>query len=768
MTILFCILAVFMAGFLSALFYDRHRSILLPAISLLFLAIIAYFGSLTGPVLDGATIVQQVKWVDTLSIQLAFLVDGLSLFFALLVTVFGLLIFLYAHRYMEDSPQINRFAGYLLLFSGSMLGLVLSANLISLFVFWELTSLSSFLLIGFKHKDEDSRRSARQALLITAGGGLALMAGFILLEIATGSGYNLTEILSQPEVVANSGLQSAAIILIGLGALTKSAQFPFHFWLPNAMAAPTPVSAYLHSATMVKAGVYLIFRLNPLFQEAALWHHLLGAAGALTMTWGALKAFQEDDLKRILAYTTVSALGILFMMIGLGGEAAVNAAMVYVLAHALYKCALFMTAGNIDHQTGTRRISQLSDLSRKMPLTATTVALALASMAGVLPLLGFVGKELLYDALYHAADPFAIVYLALLFLAGALFTAVSVDILYNAFFKTGKLRDQPIREGQLLLTLPPLLLAVVSLLTGIAPGWTIAPLLKWSAANIHGFAPTMKLKLWHGFNFVFLLSLATLLTGVGLYFLRNWLRRAQKPPWASADLLYDQLIAGSEFVAQYITGKIQNGYLRRYIATVIITFSMLLLAAMAHGQVFQSFSTAPLLESLQIYEVVILALIVLATGFLFRVRSRLIVTATFGIIGYSIALAYTLFSAPDVAITQFLAETLTLILLILIIHRLPSYTLKTSIARLKYLPVAILFGAMMAVTAYVMLLQEKDTGSQAYFLEQSIPKGKGQNAVNVILVDFRALDTLGEITVLTVTMIGIIALLKFKPNNKKA
>jgi len=319
-----------------------------------------------------------------------------------------------------------------------------------------------------------------------------------------------------------------------------------------------------------------------------------------------------------------------------------------------------------------------------------------------------------------------------------------------------------------MLILPPLLLAVASLLTGIAPGWTIAPLLKWSAANIHGFAPTMQLKLWHGFNFVFLLSLATLFTGVGLYFLRNWVRQAQKPSWASADFLYDQVIAGSESVAQYTTGKIQNGYLRKYIATVIVTFSLLLLVAMVHGQVFQSLSIAPLLKGIQIYELVILALIVLATGFLFRVRSRLIVTATFGIIGYSIALGYTLFSAPDVAITQFLAETLTLILLILIIHRLPSYTLETSIARLKYLPMAILFGATMAVTAYVMLLQEKETGSQVYFLEQSIPKGKGQNAVNVILVDFRALDTLGEITVLTVTMIGIIALLKFKPNNKKA
>lgn len=768
MIILSCILAVFIAGFLSAFFYDRHRNIVLPVVSLLFLAVIGYFGSLAGQVLDGATILQEVSWVDTLDIQFTFLVDGLSLFFALLVTIFGLLIFLYAHRYMQDSPQINRFAGYLLFFSGSMLGLVLSANLIGLFVFWELTSLSSFLLIGFNHKDEDSRRSARQALLITAGGGLALMAGFILLEIATGSGYNLTEILSRPEVVANSGLQSAAIILIALGAITKSAQFPFHFWLPNAMAAPTPVSAYLHSATMVKAGVYLIFRLNPLFQEAALWHHLLGATGALTMAWGALKALQQDDLKRILAYTTISALGILFMMVGLGGEAAVNAAMVYVLAHALYKCALFMTAGNIDHQTGTRRVSQLSDLSRKMPVTATTVALALASMAGVIPLLGFVGKELLYDALYYANDPMAMVYLALLFLAGALFTAVSVDILYNAFFKTGKLQDQPIREGHLLLTLPPLLLAVASLLTGIVPGLTIASLLKWSAANIHGFEPSMKLKLWHGFNLVFLLSLATLLTSVGLYLLRNWLRQAKKPSWASAGFLYDQVIAGSESVAQYTTGEIQNGYLRKYIATVIVTFSILLLAAMAHGQLFPSLSAAALLEGLQIYELVILAFIILATGFLFRTRSKLIVTATFGIIGYSIALSYTLFSAPDVAITQFLAETLTLILLILIIHRLPSYTLKTSIARLKYLPMAILFGTMMAVTAYMMLLQEKDMGSKAYFLEQSIPKGKGQNAVNVILVDFRAFDTLGEITVLTVTMIGIIALLKFKSDTPKA
>lgn len=768
MTILTSILAIFTAGLLSAFFYGKYRNIALPVIAVSLLGIVVYFGTFLSPILNGQTIVKKVDWVNTLDIHFTFLIDGLSLFFALLITVFGLLIFLYAHKYMEHSQQNNRFICYLLVFLGSMLGVVLSANLISLFVFWELTSLSSFLLIGFNHKKEESRRSARQALLVTAGGGLALMAGFILLEISTGSGYNLTEILSRPEVVANSGLQSAAIVLIAIGAISKSAQFPLHFWLPNAMAAPTPVSAYLHSATMVKAGVYLIFRLNPLFQDVMLWQHLLGITGAVTMSWGAIKAFQQDDLKRILAYTTISALGIFFMMTGLGGEAAIHAAVVYVMAHALYKCALFMTAGNIDHQTGTRRVSQLSDLGRKMPVTVTTVVLALASMAGVLPFLGFIGKELLYDALYHAKNPLSTAYLFLLFVAGAFFTAVSIDIVYNAFIKRGTLKDKPVREAPYLLILPPLLLAIAGLLVGFAPGWMAAPLLQWSAASIHGFDPSMKLKLWHGFNLVFFLSLATLLAGVGLYFLRSWIRQARKPFWAEADYLYNSSISIMESLAKYATGTLQNRFLRKYIATVVVTFSFLVLFALIDGNLLHTIPAKELLRDLQIYEFVIFAFIVIAVGFLFRVKSKLIVTATFGIIGYSIALAYTLFSAPDVAITQFLAETLTLILLILIIHRLPPYTLKTPIARLKYLPMAILFGAVMALTSFIMLGESKNSDLKRYFLENSISEGKGQNAVNVILVDFRALDTLGEITVLTVTMIGIIALLKFKPDKTKA
>jgi multicomponent Na+:H+ antiporter subunit A len=699
---LFSLLSIFLAGLLAAFFYRRYPKVALPVLSLFLLGIIAYFARFTAPVLQGKVLIQEVPWINALDIHFTFLLDGLSLFFALLITVFGLLILLYSSKYMEHSAQRGRFVSYLLLFMGSMLGVVLSANLISLFVFWELTSFSSFLLIGFNHRQEASRRAARQALLITSGGGLALMAGFILLEIATGSGYQLTELLTRPEAVADSGLRTAAIILIAIGAISKSVKFPLHFWLPNAMAAPTPVSAYLHAATMVKAGVYLLFRLNPLFQEVALWHHLLGITGALTMTLGAWKAFQEDDLKRILAYTTVSALGILFMMVGLGGEAAVNAAMVYLLAHALYKGALFLAAGSIDHQTGSRRISQLSDLMRKMPATAAAVLLSAASMAGVLPLLGFVGKELLYDALYHSGQEWSMIYLVLLFMAGAFFTAVSIDIVYNALIRKGNLQDKTIREADVFMAFPPLLMAAVSLLAGIAPALVVEPLLKWSAADIYAAEPSMKLKLWHGFNRVFLLSVATLLAGAGLYVLRDRLRQVSKPAWLDADYWYDAVVSTTETLAKASTEILQNGYLRNYIATVILAFSALLIYALVDGGLGLPRPPEGLFNGLQIYELVIFALVVLAVVFLFNIRSRLIVTATFGIIGYSIALAYTLFSAPDVAITQFLAETLTLILLILIIHRLPPYTLRNTITRIKYLPVAILFGVLMTIISWIL------------------------------------------------------------------
>lgn len=760
------LLAIFLVSLLTAFTYDKYPKRTTAVIFVVLLAIVGYYSNFLPDITRGERIIHQLDWIDSLGIHLTFLLDGLSLFFVLLVLVFGIGIIVYAHKYMEGTPQSGRFMSYLLLFMVAMLGMVLSANLISLFVFWELTSLTSFLLIGFDHQREESRRAARQALLITAGGGLALMSGFIILDMIAGTGYQIVDLLNDPTVVRNSRFSTAIIILVAVGAISKSAQFPLHFWLPNAMAAPTPVSAYLHSATMVKAGVYLIFRLNPLFQDIALWHDLLGVTGALTMLLGAIKAFQEDDLKKILAYTTISALGIFFMMIGLGGEAAIHGAMVYVMAHALYKGALFLTVGSIDRQTGHRRLSQLSDLRQKMPLTAAAVLLSVASMAGVLPLLGFVGKELMYAALYEAESTSARLYFLLLFIAGAFFTAVAIAIFHRVFLQKGPLRNKPIRESSLLMSLPPLLLAGISLAAGLAPGTVVEPLLTWSAGDIQGAAPSMKLKLWHGFNEVFLLSMATLLVGVLLYKFGGALRKFRQPSWLRGDHFYEWMIGALQWIARFSTQVFQNGYLRNYITMVILAFSLLMGLAMVDGQLLRSMSWQDLYPGPQIYELVILAFVVIAVLYLFQVRSRLIVTATFGIIGYSIALAYTLFSAPDAAITQFLAETLTLILLILIIHRLPSYTLRKSIARIKYLPVAILFGGIMATTAFILLNQEKSSALQSYFLENSIPAGKGQNAVNVILVDFRALDTLGEITVLTVTMIGITALLRItsQPN----
>ncbi|QCK16522.1 hydrogen gas-evolving membrane-bound hydrogenase subunit E [Mangrovivirga cuniculi] len=764
---LISIFLIFLASLITSYFYKKFERGIQVILSALTLGIIIYYCTFIAPVSGGETFTFYHAWVDSLNIHLSFYIDGLSLFFTLLISIFGLLVLLYSFKYMEEYKQRNRFFGYLLFFMGSMLGLVQSSNLISLFIFWELTSFSSFLLIGFNAHKEESRRAARQALLVTAGGGLALMAGFIFLEIITNSGFNLVEILNSSDKIVDSSLAPAALVLIAIGAISKSAQFPLHFWLPNAMAAPTPVSAYLHSATMVKAGVYLIFRLNPIFQDIPLWGYLIGITGAVTMTFGAFKAFQEDDLKRILAYTTISALGIFFMMTGAGGKEAFNAVILYVLAHALYKGGLFLTAGSIDHQAGTRNVSQLSDLSRKMPYTSIALTLCFASMAGIIPFIGFVGKESLYEVLYHSNEPLATVYLVLLFIAGALFTAISIDVVYNALLVKGKLHDKKISEAKFLMVLSPLVLATGGFIMGLIPGVSVEPLLKWASVSIYPADPSMKLKLWHGFNFVLLLSVLTIFTGVGIYFIRKTLIKFTKPELLKADFWYDKTIQGIGTSSRVLTDIVQNGYLRNYVSMVIMTFSIIIILVLIKENLLFLPALEAITEGMEIYEIVIISLITIAVIILFNTKSRLIVTATFGIIGYSIALAYTLFSAPDVAITQFLAETLTLILLILILHKLPAYTLKRLKSHRKYLPIAVVFGSIMTFISYTMLNYEKDSDLKTFFLEKSISEGKGENAVNVILVDFRALDTLGEITVLTITMIGIIALLRVQYKKRK-
>ena len=438
------------------------------ALALLPAGLFAFFAGQVGRVTTDGAVLESTPWVPSFGVDVTLYLDGLSLLFALLITGLGTLVVVYAGGYLKGDRDLGRFYLALLLFMSAMLGLVLSSNLIALFVFWELTSFSSYLLIGYKHDYPESRRSALQALLVTGGGGLALLAGFVLLGIIGGGTFELRELMADPEAVRAHALYPAAFALVALGALTKSAQFPFHFWLPNAMAAPTPVSAYLHSATMVKAGIYLLMRLDALLGGTALWTFTLSTVGVITMLLGAVWALRQTDLKKTLAYSTVTALGTLTLLVGLSFEASIQAAVVFLLVHALYKGALFMIAGSVDHETGTRDVLTLGGLRKAMPFTFGAAALAGLSMAGVPPLFGFVGKELAYKAKlgFEGADillPGAAV------LANALTLAAAGIVVLRPFFGALGQTPRDAHEAPPSMWIGPAVLAAVGLVFGLLP-----------------------------------------------------------------------------------------------------------------------------------------------------------------------------------------------------------------------------------------------------------------------------------------------------------
>lgn len=762
---LHALLSVFILALIAPFIY-RQSSVKVPVfLAVCTAGIMGYFLSYMADVAKGLTHTFQYPWADGLGVSLSFYVDGLSLFFALLISFFGVLIILYAGYYMKGMEHANRFFGYLILFMGSMLGLVLSGNIISMFVFWELTSISSYFLIGFKNKDEKSREAARQSILVTGGGGLVLLAGLVLMGIAGGS-YNIPELLANTEVIRQHPYLSATIILILIGAFTKSAQFPFHFWLPNAMQAPTPVSAYLHSATMVKAGVFLVFRFNPIFTGIDQWQIILASVGGFTMVMGAIVAFKADDLKRILAFTTISALGIFFMMIGIGSEMALKAAMVYVLAHALYKGALFLAAGTLDHECGTRKISELSGIRKKMPWTASATILSCLSMMGIIPFLGFTGKELLYDAALYSGAPYFVLIVALV-IASVFFAAVAIKIVYQTFFVKTENTGTTVPEASGFMFIPPLVLGVLGFLFGILPNLSVQPLLEVAAGNMGNTYGDLDMSLWHGLNTVLLLSLATIVLGIVLYSGRNTFEKIyRKLPFqlsAIPEKLYNESLATLTSFSLFQTRAVQNGYLRNYISMFIAVFcSLSIYYLFSSGFIFRP-SIDFKWDDIRIYEILVLILVAITVVFLFFAKSRLTVIASIGIIGYGIALSYTFFSAPDVAITQFLAETLGLILLAVILPKLPRLHVSNQGSKIKYFLVSLTFGVLMVVITLIVMSAPVNDGLKEYFVENSLPLGKGENIVNVILVDFRAMDTLGEISVLVITMIGIISLLKLKP-----
>ncbi|MBM3422545.1 MAG: putative monovalent cation/H+ antiporter subunit A [Chlorobi bacterium] len=708
----------------------------------------------------GEIVRETIFWVPSLGVNLSFLLDGLSLTFALIITLVGAAVFLYAGTYMQHYKQAPRFFFSISLFMTSMLGLVLSDNMAAMFVFWELTGISSFLLIGFSHHDLQSRKSALQALLVTGGGGLALLAGLILLSGLSGT-MEISELYLQHDSIVSSPLYPAIALLFMIGAFTKSAQFPFHFWLPNAMAAPTPVSAYLHSATMVKAGIYLLARMNHVLGGTVFWQDTLLVFGALTMIGSAVLSFSQTDLKKLLAYSTVSVLGTLCMMIGIGSEHAIKAFFIYLVAHSLYKGTLFLVAGTIDHSAGTRDVGLLGGLGRAMPFTMATAMLASLSMMGVIPLVGFIGKETLYASILELEDWGQYLVVAAVAANGLL---VMITLLAGIRPFTGKMRQLPStpHEASLSILAGPACLALLGLLAGLFPDFFLGSMLDRFASVVLADTLTFRIKLWHGFNEVLLLSFVTLFCGILFYVLRfrmlPLLNDRHLLPILKPSAWYDAVLDGLQRVARTQTRIVQNGSLRNYVIVIVVTAVALGASAIA-GNV----SVLPPFPAGEVtfYEVAIVSIILVSILLLITSTSRLKAVIALGVMGFSIGIIFILYGAPDLALTTFAIETLSVILFVLVLYRLPRFsTYSSTLSRIRDAVIAGSAGIFMTIMVLLTASGELDSGLKRYFAETSLPEGKGRNIVNVILVDFRAIDTLGEITVLAIAAIGVFAMLK--------
>jgi multicomponent Na+:H+ antiporter subunit A len=726
-----------------------------------------YFAARSARIASGEVITASYAWIPSLNINFSFLLDGLSLVFALIVCGIGVLVVVYSGGYLAEHPLQGRFYAFLLMFMGSMLGLVLADNAITLFVFWELTSVSSYLLIGFNNQRREARAAALQALLVTGLGGLPLLAAFLMLGQFTGS-LELSSWIAQRGVVHASSLYLPILILILLGAATKSAQVPFHFWLPNAMEAPTPVSAYLHAATMVKAGVYLLARLSPLLGGTEAWTYALSAVGGTTMLLGAYLAYQHTDLKRILAYSTVSLLGTLTLLLGVGTALAIQAAVVLLLAHALYKGALFLVAGSMEHETGTRDITQMSGLRRSMPVTATAAGIAALSMGGLPPVLGFAGKEVYLEALWGI--PAAALLLAVAILTAMLTLAVAGVAGLRPFIGKSMSTAHIPHETPPSFWLGPVVLAALGLVWGVFPSLVERSLFSPACGAILGSPLSVHLSLWHGFTPVLGLSVLSIAGGISLYItharLRGFTSRTDFMRWGPAHW-YTLSLEALDRLARVITLRLQSGYLRLYLLTIVSTTVVLagytILSRVSWAGAFSGPGVHP-------HEAVLAGLIVAAAVAAVFSKSRLGAVATLGVVGYGVALIYVLFGAPDLAMTQVMVETLTVILFVLMFYHLPRFTSFTPRpARARDIVVSLMAGGLVTGLLLAATRRPLVPRLSPFFADESLPYGHGRNIVNVILVDFRGLDTMGEITVLSVAAMGVYALLKLripKENNK--
>lgn len=734
-----------------------HALALVPA------GLFVWFAARIPDVVAGGALAESLPWVPALGAGLSLRLDGLSQLFALLITGMGALVVLYSAAYLDRHPERGRFLTFLFLFMGSMLGLVLADNLIALFVFWELTSFSSYLLIGFDHTNPTTRDRALQALLVTGGGGLALLAGLLLLSGAAGGAADLSAIATHAETVRNHRAYLPILGLVALGAFTKSAQVPFHFWLPNAMDAPTPVSAYLHSATMVKAGVYLLARLHPVLGGTDAWTGLLVPFGTATALVGAVLALRQTDLKLVLAYSTVSALGTLTMLLGTPTAGAISAAMAFLLAHALYKGALFLSAGAIDHATGTRDITALGGLRRHLPFTAAGSVLAGLSMAGVPLLFGFVAKELLFKGLM--ADAVSAGWAGAALAASLLTVAAAGIVAWGPWAGAARAWSGPPHEAPAPMLAGVLVPAIAGLVAGLVPAAVAGPLVGPAVAAVLGRPEAVYLAAWFGVDGALLLSALALLAGGALYAARNRIRTRL----STADALLDRGperayhlgLAAVQRLAEWQTCTIQNGRLRSYLFTVLGVLLVL------PGLTLWRTRLAPQVPdpAAWFYLYGIAAVIIAAAIGAAVVRSRVTALACVGVVGVGISVLFVLLGAPDLAMTQFLVDMLVVVVALLVMRLLPPLgpaERSSGWIRARDALLATGIGGLVAVLLVAAGSGPLDETIPAFYARASVPEAHGHNIVNVILVDFRALDTLGEILVLAVAALGARALVRFR------
>ncbi|UWQ19039.1 putative monovalent cation/H+ antiporter subunit A [Jannaschia sp. M317] len=715
-------------------------------------ALFVWFAQFVPQVAAGEVLAWRFAWVPSLGVETGILLDGLSLSFALLISGIGALVTLYASSYMGGHVHYTRFVTYLLSFMTGMLGLVLSDNLLSLFVFWEITTISSYLLIGFDADQAKARRNALQALLVTGTGGLAFLAGIILIGFAAGT-FDISAIEGS---LAEHPLYLPIFLLVVAGAFTKSAQVPFHFWLPNAMAAPTPVSAYLHSATMVKGGVYLLARMNPSLGGTDIWFWTLVVFGGVTAVFASILALKQTDIKQVLAYTTLMALGTLVMFLGVGTPEAVKAAMTFLLVHSFYKAALFLMIGVVDHGTGTRDATVLRGLARAMPLTALAAGLAALSMAGIPPLFGFIGKEFMYKAALDA-DPAMLWVTACTFAASALMFAAAGVVAWRPF--VGKLADTPVKahEGGVAMLTGPLLLGALGLGLGLFPDYAEA-LVRPAAAAVAGVPVKVDLYLWGGVNTALILSLATFAVGFVIYLLhgrlRGWLggwKSRFDPGW---DRLMDWVAAG----AKWQTRVIQTGQLRRYIFVTFLTLAFALGWSVWRGGIWPAIDLG---DDLRVKHWSVLIFITAGAAIVAFTNSRMTAVAALGVVGVGVALIFIMFGAPDVAITQLLVEVLQVVLVAVAMLKLPLLNPeRVKTLRIWDLGLALIIGGLTTLILLAVMATPFDLTLTEFFEATSAPLAYGRNIVNVILVDFRALDTFGEIAVVVIAALGAYALLR--------